>query len=235
VNLRRLFSSRHPLIVEALGVVALYLIYSGSRGFTRGGVTVALEHAGKIVQLEQQLHLFRELEVQRWAAGIPGLVGTLGFAYVTLHLSVTGACLFWLHRRSPETFPVVRTTLMLSSLFALAGYLVFPTAPPRLADIGIVDTISSGHVNLNGMAGRFYNPFAAVPSMHIGYSTIVGISIFRRSSRRLLRIGGILYPLFVLLVIVATGNHFLFDAAAGVLVVALSYLVARLICKPPSS
>jgi hypothetical protein len=57
--------------------------------------------------------------------------------------------LIWLHRRHPDGFPFVRTALLLASGFALVGFLVYPTAPPRLAGVGIADTVSSHHVDLN--------------------------------------------------------------------------------------
>jgi hypothetical protein len=123
----------------------------------------------------------------------------------------------------------VRTTLLLASALALVGYVAFPTAPPRLAALGIQDTISSGHVSLNhGLVSALYNPFAAVPSMHIGFAVIVGTSLVHHGGRRSLRVLGTLYPLLVLLVIVATGNHFFVDAAAGALVAAVAFAAARL-------
>jgi hypothetical protein len=96
--------------------------------------------------------------VQRAVQTLPGLTSLFGVAYLTLHLAVTAGVLLWLHRRRPEDFPFVRTALPLASGLALVGFLVYPTAPPRLAGIGIVDIVSS-----------LYNPYAAVPSTHAGY------------------------------------------------------------------
>jgi hypothetical protein len=97
----------------------------------------------------------------------PSRADLLNGSYLTLHLAVTVAVLLWLHRRRPEAFPLVRTTLVIASGLALGGYLVYPTAPPRTAGIGIADTVSSGHVDLNtGLVSSLYNPYAAVPSMH---------------------------------------------------------------------
>jgi hypothetical protein len=117
--------------------------------------------------------------------------------------------------------------LLLASGLALVGFLVFPTAPPRLAAVGLADTISHGHVNLNhGLVSALYNPYAAVPSMHIGYAVIVGASLYLHGGRRLLRILAFVYPALQLFVIVATGNHFFFDAATGAVVAAASLPVA---------
>jgi hypothetical protein len=191
---------------------------------------VALRHAQDVVSLERSLHIFVEESVQHAALAVPGLVGTLDFAYLTLHLSLTGGLLLWLHRRRPEAYPVVRTTLLLATALAVVGYVLFPTAPPRLSGVGIVDTVSRGPVDLNdGLVSSLYNPFAAVPSMHIGYALIVGVSLARYGPRPIARLVGLAYPLFVLLVIVATGNHFIVDAAAGAAVAGVALLGARLL------
>jgi hypothetical protein len=112
----------------------------------------------------------------------------------------------------------------------------FPTAPPRLAAIGLADTVSSRHIDLNkGLISSLYNPFAAVPSLHMGYALVVGATLARHARARLLRVAGAAYPLLVLLVIVATGNHFLVDAAAGTFVVAVAYLLALTVLQPQAA
>src|SRR2546426_469084 len=83
----------------------------------------------------------------------------------------------------------------------VAGDAVFPTAPPRLSDLGVLDTVSGGHVDLNkGLVSSLYNPYAAVPSMHVGYALIVGASLARYAPHPLTRLAGLAYPPFVLLV-----------------------------------
>src|SRR5262249_6391509 len=187
-----------------------------------------------IASLERSLHVFVEGRVQDLARGLPGLIGTLGTLYVTLHLTVTGVYLLWLHSRRPRAFPFVRTALMTASALALIGYLTFPTAPPRDAALGIADTISGGRVDLNhGLISSLYNPFAAVPSMHVGYAVIVGASLIYHGRHAALRALGIAYPALVLFVVVATGNHFLVDAAAGAAVAAVGAGVAYVACASP--
>jgi PAP2 superfamily protein len=230
------FSRRHNIAAEAAVVVGLYALYELSRGLVAHDPPAAERHARMIVSLERSLHVFVEGQVQNAAEALPGLTGALGFFYLTLHLMVTGACLIWLHRRRPELFPFVRSTLLLASALALVGYLAFPTAPPRLAAVGIADTISEGHVSLNhGLVSSLYNPFAAVPSMHFGYAIVVGVTLARYGGRPLLRAFGVLYPALVLLVIVATGNHFLFDAAAGAVVAAIAAGVCAIAARRRSA
>lgn len=165
---------------------------------------------------------------------LPGLTSLLAAAYVTLHVAVTAAVLLWLHQRHPAAFPFVRTTLLLTSGLSLIGFLAYPTAPPRLAGIGIADTVSHGPINLNhGLVSSLYNPYAAVPSMHIGYALVVAVTLLRHGRRSVVRVLGALYPPFVLLVIVATGNHFFLDAAAGAITVAVAAASASVITRKP--
>jgi PAP2 superfamily len=224
---RRWLSLRHTAAAEAGLILGFYASYEAARGVVAGARQPAIRRADEILSLERTLHLFAEPQVQRLARGIPGLLGTLDVAYLTLHLTATSALLLWLYRRRPMAFPLVRTTLIIASVLSLAGFLAFPTAPPRMAPTGLRDTVSHGAVNLNhGLISSLYNPYAAIPSMHAGYALIVGAALIRYGHRALLRLGGVLYPPFVLLVIVATGNHFFFDAVTGALVAATSALVA---------
>jgi hypothetical protein len=228
-------SAKHSLGTEAALILGFYAAYEAARGLVSGTRQPAIHRAHEIVALERRLHVFAEPNVQQLARRVPGLLGTLSVAYLTLHLVVTGALLLWLHRRRPIVFPIVRTTLILASALSLIGFLVFPTAPPRMAGTGLTDSVSRGAVDLNhGLISSLYNPYAAVPSMHAGYAVIVGFAVVRYGHRATLRYLGGLYPLFVLLVIVATGNHFFFDAAIGVLVAALGAALAGLLRQPES-
>jgi hypothetical protein len=229
-------SVRHSLRTEAATVLALYGIYELARGLVVGNAAEADRHAHRLVALERSLHLFLEANVQHAAHAFPGLPSLLGIAYLTLHLAVTAGVLLWLHRRRPSAFPFVRTTLLLASGIALVGFLAYPTAPPRLAGIGIADTVSNGHVDLNsGLVSSLYNPYAAVPSMHIGYALIVAVSLLRLGRRPVVRALGALYPSAVLLIVVATGNHFFVDAAAGALVAGLAAAAAALLTRPAAT
>lgn len=218
---------RHSLGWELVCVLALYALYEATRGVVVGDSAAAVDHARSIATLERSLHVFAEDDIQSAARFVPGLIGVLGVLYLTLHLAVTGMYLLWLHRRRPAAYPIVRNTLLIASGLALIGFLAFPTAPPRLAALGIADTISHGHVDLNhGLVSTLYNPYAAVPSMHIGYAAIVGASLYLHGGRPILRTAAFFYPALQLFVIVATGNHFFFDATCGALVAALAALAA---------
>ena len=229
-------SVRHSLRTEAAAVLTLYGLYELVRGLVGADTAQADAHAHRLVALERSLHLFVESNLQRAVQTLPGLTSLLGVAYLTLHLTVTVGVLLWLHRRRPDSFPFVRTALLLASGLALVGFLVYPTAPPRLAGVGIADTVSGGHVDLNrGLVSAVYNPYAAVPSMHVGYALLVAVALLRDGRRLLVRAIGALYPPFVVLVIVATGNHFFLDAGAGALVAGIAAALAALLIPLPTT
>jgi hypothetical protein len=230
----RWLSVRHPLHVEAAAVVALYGVYEAARGLVVGNAAEAERHARHLAATERSLHLLVEAKLQSDVHVLPGLTSMLAAAYVTLHVAVTAAVLLWLHERRPAAFPFVRTTLLLASGLSLIGFLAYLTAPPRLAAIGIPDTVSHGPIDLNhGLVSSLYNPCAAVPSMHIGYALVVAVTLLRHGRRSVVRVLGALYPPFVLLVIVATGNHFFLDAAAGAITVAVAAASASVITRKP--
>jgi hypothetical protein len=162
VPIRAWISERHSLRVETATVLGLYAVYETVRGLVAGDATAAVDRAHAIARLEQQMHLFAEPTLQAAAHRVPGLLAVLGAAYVTLHLTVSAAVLLWLHRRRAAVFPVVRTTLLIASGLSLVLFVLVPTAPPRLAGIGVRDTVSGGTVDLNhGLVSSLYNPYAA--------------------------------------------------------------------------
>jgi hypothetical protein len=227
---RCLVRCAHAAKIE-LGLIAfLYLLYQVGRGAVGDAFAEAQLHAHEIVAFERSLGLFWEGAVQEAVETVPALARLLSISYLSLHIAATTTALVWLYRRHPASYAIARTTLVVGTAIALAIHVAFPTAPPRLAEIGIADTVATaGGVDLGSdLIGPFYNPIAAVPSMHFGYALLVGFFVAARGRRAPVRILGALYPGFVLFVIVATGNHFLFDAVAGGAVIVAAGCLARL-------
>jgi PAP2 superfamily len=226
----------HNGMIELATAIGLYAVYEVVRGFGSTTLPEARLHTASIVSLERHLGFFVERAVQHAVAGLPVVPMLLGFAYMTLHFGATAVAMIWVHRRHNERFALVRTTLVISTAVSLAIYVLYPAAPPRLAGLGFADTVTEkAGINLSSDAlGSLYNPFAAVPSLHFGYSLLVGVTVAVLARRRWVRLLGAAYPPFMLFTIVATGNHFIFDAAAGGLVVVLSYFVARALLAAPA-
>jgi hypothetical protein len=229
-TLRRLASSPHRGLVEVATLFVLYGLYEVVRGQGHATLAAARAHTDWIVDLERRLHVFGEGAVQRAADWLPGVPTLLGIAYIALHFVGTATFLVWLYRRHPERFPRVRNTLIAATGIALAFYILFPVAPPRLAGLGFVDTVSAkAKVNLSSdLLGSLYNPFAAVPSLHFGYALLVGLTLVALGHRVI----GWSYPALMMIVIVGTGNHFFFDAAAGALAIGAGYLLASALDAP---
>ena len=222
--------SRPQRAAVEIGILAsLYAVYEVVRGAGDASLSVARDHTADIVALERSLHIFSERTVQEWSHGVPFLPALLGLAYMTLHFGATTLAVRWVYRERREAFPLVRTTLIASTALALVIYVLYPAAPPRLAGLGFSDTVTKNTgLNLSSdLLGSFYNPFAAVPSLHFGYAFLVGGVLVALSRRRWVRVLGAAYPAFMLFDIVATGNHFYFDAAAGGVVVVAGWAIAR--------
>src|SRR4029078_8340913 len=104
-------------------------------------------------------------------------------AYMSLHFGATTLAVRWVYRERRHAFPLVRMTLIISTAVALVAYVLYPAAPPRLAGVGISDTVSK-HTGVNlssDLLGSFYNPFAALPPLHFGYALARLRSCARRS------------------------------------------------------
>jgi len=222
-----------PGRVEAAAAVALYGMYEVVRGFGGEDWAAARLHTADIVAVERSLGVFWEQGIQTASSSVPGLARILGILYLSLHFVGTIAFLIWVHRRRPDAFGVVRTTLVVATALALVGYLAYPAAPPRLAGLGFTDTVTkSAGVNLSSdLLGAFYNPLAAVPSLHFGYALLVGVGLAVLARRRWVKVAGALYPAAMLYIIVATGNHFFVDALLGGAVVVAGWFVARALAR----
>ncbi|MFL5946822.1 MAG: phosphatase PAP2 family protein [Gaiellaceae bacterium] len=220
-------TSPHRGLVEVSTLAFLYGIYELVRGQGHATLAAARAHTDLIVDLERSLHIFGERAVQNAAHAVPGASTVLGIAYIVLHFIGTAAFLVWLYRRHRERFALVRNVLIGATGIALAFYVLFPVAPPRLAGLGFVDTVSeSAKVNLSSdLLGSLYNPFAAVPSLHFGYALLVGLTLASLGHRVI----GWSYPVVMLIVVVGTGNHFFFDAFAGALAIGAGFAIARII------
>jgi membrane-associated phospholipid phosphatase len=206
-----------------------YYLYRLVRGLVDGQITAAYDHAREVVNLERGLHLFFEPAVQAWALGQAWLVKGADLLYVYSHFAITTGFLVWLYFARNDAYAYVRNMFMIAMVLALMGYVAFPTAPPRfLPEWGFQDTVS----NLFGesataSAGVLYNPFAAMPSMHVAFALMVGLPAAMLVRQRLLRALWALYPLLVSFVVIVTANHFWLDGAAGVLVAAGSAYAAH--------
>lgn len=206
-----------------------YYLYRIVRGLVDGHPNIAYEHARDIVQLERSLHSFIELDVQRWAIANPFFIDLANWMYVNSHFLVTTTFLAWLYIARNHAYYFVRNMFMIAMAFALVGYVAYPTAPPRfLPEWGFQDTVANMFGTATAeSANVLYNPYAAVPSMHIAFALMIAVPAAQLVAHRALKLIWWIYPVLVTFVVIATGNHFWIDAFLGALVACASALIAK--------
>jgi membrane-associated phospholipid phosphatase len=222
---------RNPLIREGSTLLSLYWLYSSIRWFVaRNSPYEAFSNAYKIIRLETSLGIFHEPAIQKWliehAMGLVRLANnfyTVGYFPL---LILTGV---WLYFHNHERFYVFKLTFALGLGFALVCFSLFPLAPPRmLSEAGFIDTqqiYGDGFYNKQSFVS-FYNPYAAMPSLHFGWSLLISIMAYL-SGRRLLKLMGFLYPLSMAFTIITTGHHYILDVVGGGVVVSSAYLLVN--------
>ena len=225
---------RRPWARELTLFLAAYLLYSLGRCVAVGDVGVATDNAHAIVDLEQSLSVDVEQGVQDAFDGTWAL-WVLNHLYLAAQLVVVPGALIVLYRRSRSHYELLRNTVLATWLISLPVYALFPVAPPRLADIGLVDTITSqtGVALDSKLTTSFYNQYAAVPSLHAGFALAVGAVLAAAATRRTWRVAAWLWGPTICLAVVATGNHFVTDIAAGIVITVLGYALGRAVDAMP--
>ncbi|MET9374993.1 phosphatase PAP2 family protein [Streptomyces sp. NPDC002992] len=229
----RLRAPRRPRIwFEILLIGVSYWTYSLIRNAVPEQKAQALKNADWIWDAEKSLGLAFEQTVNHAVNSVTWLIVSMNYYYATLHFIVTIGVLVWLYRWQPGRYAAARTVLFATTGVALVGYYLYPLAPPRLMNgQSFVDTVLV-HQTWGSMASgdlkHMSNQYAAMPSMHIGWSLWCGLIIFALASAPWARILGLLYPAATLVVIVATANHFWLDAVGGMICLAFGFTVSYL-------
>ncbi|MGW2981615.1 phosphatase PAP2 family protein [Streptomyces humidus] len=231
-RLGRLRTPRQPrLWFEILLIAVSYWTYSLVRNAVPEQRDAALRNADWIWRAEHALGIAVEESVNHTVNSVTWLIVGMNYYYATLHFVVTLTVLVWLYRSHPGRYAAARLVLFAATAVALAGYYLYPLAPPRLMPgRDFVDTVAV-HRTWGSMASgdlkHMSNQYAAMPSMHIGWSVWCGLTVFALARLPWVRILGLLYPMATLVVIVATANHFWLDAVGGILCLAFGFIVAR--------
>jgi hypothetical protein len=216
--------------------VVAYLAYRLARGLVEGQATAAFQHARELISIEQTLHVFVEPSVQAWASGSHFVMVSASWLYVNAQTSITAGALLYLYLRYNRSFYFVRNMFMIAMAIALVGYVLFPTAPPRfMPEWGFIDSVSDFtgvHVShASGSMTALFNPYAAVPSMHVAFALMIGWPLARLTRWTPVRIAWFLYPFLMAFVIVVTANHFIADALLGAVTAGLSAYAATWLAR----
>ena len=214
---------------EILLVAFGFLLYFLVRGAPGDRTADALRNAHNIVNIEFSLGLFIEPAVQRWVLDSDLLWRAMNFVYFWFDFPLIIAVGLVMFFRCRGYYTLLRDSLLISGGIALVVYYTYPVAPPRyLTEWGFVDTLEV-YSNLSYQAQSmqpFVNPFAAVPSLHVGWSALLVFAMFTATRNRFARAGSVAVLVLQSVAVVGTGNHFVFDGLAGLLVCAVGLAVA---------
>ena len=232
--LRNRFLARGPLdLLLQLFLLALaYWLWRHGRGAVAGGMGASFSHARDLVSAERSLGLLIEPSVQHWAVHAGWAAEVARWGYANLHFK--GSCLMLaiIYFGYRGSFGFVRNAVFAAMAISVIGYALFPTAPPRfLPELGLdpSSSITGNNPLLSHPGDPLFNPFAAVPSMHVGLSVVLAWSLALLVRRRVISALLFAYPLLMTYVVVASGNHFWLDAVLGLLTAALAAGVATLL------
>lgn len=242
---------------ELLLFIIFLLLYKLSRGLAIGDEATAFANAQKVIEWEYQLGILYELPIQEYFLNKVALIKIINWIYIKLHIPTTIIFFVWLFYKKRKHYLFIRNGFLIANVITLFFFVGFPCAPPRMINemaanpyvvfggevlsnlniIGIhlgegfIDTLNhiSGINLYKGINSKLFNQFAAMPSMHFGNSLLIAFGVYLYAKNNLLRILVWIYPLFVLLVIVMTGNHFFLDAVLGGVIVLFPYLAMILI------
>jgi PAP2 superfamily len=179
---------------------------------------------------ERSLNLFFEPALHRWFAAHPPLMGLANFAYVGIHLPVMLGVLVWVWLKRPGAFRLARNTFVAAQALITAGYVLVPTAPPRMVaafGYGLAPT-----PGVQGLERLAISPYSAMPSGHTAFALIAAGIVATLARHRLVRWAALLYPPLVLCEIYATGNHIWLDSVAGAACAGAGFAAARAIERP---
>jgi hypothetical protein len=222
---------RIPIEIALVG--AFLLMYKAIIVTAGQGVGVEARRNGRaIIKAERWLHIYNEQAVQGiFLPDVPVLMRFFNFYYGSIHFAATLGTLIWLYFYRQHAYRAWRNLLAAISVISILGYWLYPVAPPRMFP-GFVDSLDAyGGIwsYKTGVAETLANQYAAMPSLHTGWSLWVGLTLFSLAMTRLLRVLALVHPTITVLGIVVTGNHFWLDAVGSFAVV----VVAIALCRGP--
>lgn len=203
--------SRQIAIVAA-AVAAYFLV----RGATDAAITDALVNANKIIDFEVWLGIYHEQALQSSLATSPNVTTVLNWIYIWGHWPVIVVTLLWLARRHPAIYLRTRNAMLVSGGIGLIAFAAFPVAPPRLAGLGMIDTVTvSSEAYRVLQPAMVTNQFAAMPSLHVGWDLLIGLAVLAAARRPLVKALGVFMPVAMFVAVVLTANHYIIDAVVG--------------------
>lgn len=223
------------VVARYYGVAQIAIVVAGIEAYEllRHTMTpnwaVAERHAQDVLSVERFAHIEWEEWLQQTFLRVPELVRAMNVFYFVGHFVLTSIFFFWLYHANRDGFRRFRNGFLTATFIALVVHWQFPTAPPRLAGVGLEDTLRQlSNIDIGSpTSSSFSNPVAAVPSLHAGWAVGLGLGLVLYARPLFWRAVGVFYPVAVILTIVVTGNHFIFDVIAGIAVMALGFWLSE--------
>lgn len=236
MSLRRRLLPRGPLdlLVQFLIIAAAYMAWRYARGAVAGGPAEAFAHARDLIDLERSLHTLVEPDLQSWAQGQGWSAELVRWGYSNLHFKGSVLALGVIYLGYRNSFGFVRNTVIAAMAISVVLYALYPTAPPRfIGELGLdgSSSVTGNNPLLSSPGDPLFNPFAAVPSMHVGLSLIFAWSLALLVRPPVLRGALFAYPLLMTFIVMASGNHFWLDALFGAIVAATAAGVAMALAR----
>jgi membrane-associated phospholipid phosphatase len=221
-RLRFLLTSRYAR--EPVILLAAYLFYYMGRHLA-SDARPAFENARYLMRLESHLGIFEEISLQSATISYDFVVHTFNLIYFYAHWPAIIACGLYFFITKPHIYTITRNAFLISGAIALVFFVLFPVAPPRLATVGIVDTLGLT-VPVDYDNSPLVNPYAALPSMHVGWALVLSLGLYLSTKRRTLRLLALTIMPAMWIATVITGNHFIIDGLFGTILAGIGFICA---------
>ncbi len=210
---------------EVLLVGFGYFVYSQIRAISADHTVRAVENAYWIMDFEERLGVFKELALQAWVLPRGPLVDFFNFVYFYAFFPLLIPLAVWLFLKRPGAYRLLRNAFFVSGAIGAVLFVLVPTAPPRMLGIGIIDTLE-GTFAPTGDSIPGVNRFAALPSMHVGWTFLTALGIYIALDGKKFRGVVWLLPILMMTATVTTGNHYFVDGVLGIIVALVGLAVA---------
>jgi hypothetical protein len=243
-QVRQRFGNRVLAVLGEVAMAALvYELYSYIQARLSGSAAEALRNGNHIWHAERLLHLDPEPALSHLFERVTPLGVIACYWYVSLHFVATVGVLIYMYRSHGESYRQARAVLAVMTLAALFVFWAFPAAPPHMLDVHRFADVEAHYQQwgwwsdgaLPRHAGALENPFAAMPSLHVGWALWCGVTLARLTRRRSLRLLAMAYPAGTVLVVLGTSNHYLADTVAALVLWFVADRIVRQVIRAKPS
>jgi membrane-associated phospholipid phosphatase len=204
--------------VQVLVIAGAVVAYFGIRGLTEGSTDLAVRNAERLVALERLLGLAWEADLQRAVIDLPLVTTLANWIYIYGHWPFIIGVLSWLAIRHRSVFERVRDAMLASGGAGLIIFATLPMAPPRLAGLGLVDTVTTRSNSYRVLQpAAFTNQYAAMPSLHVGWNLVVSLALIIATHQVWVRVLAVAATFGMDAAVVLTANHYVLDVVAGLI------------------